>query len=167
MIGSSQNIANTIITKVSTMDNDDQTETACELFEQYAALLNREFHDPVEAEKNGRQCIALAAQLIKIGFVILAHVPQHMETITLSNDMTQTILTFTYELILIPNQIPVQEPIAYANAVARVFGPVTPQVHRDHTHPMISPKDEAWLHSILDNLVIDKSDKDSPTEERN
>lgn len=133
------------------MDNDNQTEIACKLFEQYAALLNQEFHDHINAKKVRYECIAIATQLLKLGFVILADVPCDMETITLSDDMTQTILTFTYKLILVPNQIPVQEPVAYADAISRVFGPVT-------------PKDEAWLHSLLDDLGIDKN---PPTEERN
>lgn len=139
------------------MDNDEKIETACELFEQYAALLNHEFHDQTHAIKNGRECIAIADQLLKLDFVILANVPCDMETITLSDDTTQTIFTFTYELILVPNQIPVQQPIAFASAVSKVFGPVTPQVLRDHARHAISPKDEAWLHSLLDDLGANKN----------
>ena len=143
------------------MNNDDQTETACELFEQYAALLNQEFHDHTETEKNGQECISIATQLLKLGFVVLANVPCNMETVTISDDTTQTVLTFTYELTLVPNQNSIQQPIAFASAVSRVFGSVTAQVRRDHTRPIISSQDETWLHSILDNLGADSSDKDS------
>ena len=149
------------------MNNDDQTETACELFEQYAALLNQEFHDHTETEKNGQECISIATQLLKLGFVVCANVPCNMETVTLSDDTTQTVLTFTYELILVPNQTPIQQPIAFASVVSRVFGPVTTQVRRDHTRPIISSQDETWLHSILDNLSADKTDTNSLNKERN
>lgn len=163
----SQNITNTITTRTHTVDNDDRIKTACELFEKYAALLNQEFHDHLDAEKVGCECIAIATQLLKLGFVILANVSHNMKIIILSDDKTQVIITLTYGLILVSNEISIQniqEPVAFAEAVAKIFGPVTTQIYPDRTHPIISSKDEVWLHSILDDLGADKN---LPTEERN
>lgn len=147
-------------------DEDEQTEAACELFKQYISLLNQEFHDHADAKKVGQECVIIAAQLLKLGFVIFANILPNTETITLSDDVTQTILIFTYELILIPNQIPIQEPVAFASAISRIFGPMTEEVHGEDAHPVISPQEETWLHSILDHLTIDKPNKNSPNEER-
>lgn len=151
----------------NTYDNEDeQIETACQLFEQYTKLLNHEFHDYADVEKNGRTCVTIAARLLGIGFTILVQVSQNMETVVLSDDTTQTVLIFTHDLFLIPNVIPIQQPIMATCAVSKVFGPPTISTKHHGTHEPISAKEETWLHSILDNLGAEKTDKNSLNKER-
>ena len=143
------------------MDNDDQIETACELFEKYATLLNQEFYSHTAAEEIGLECIAIANQLFKLDFVILANVMQSTEMITPSDDTMRTVFTFAYEFVLVPNQIPVQQPIAFASATSKVFGPLTNQTTREHAHVATSAQDDAWLHSVLDDLGKNESGENS------
>lgn len=119
---------------------------ACDLFDMYVGLLDQEFHDSTHAKNAHRECIMINAKLMKLGFVILAHTEHHIETRTYSDDTIQAIIIFTYDVILIKNEIPIRDPLAYASAVSKVFGP--PVVVT--THPPISAQEETWLHSMLD-----------------
>ena len=143
-------------------DEDKRIETACELFEQYVALLNQEFHDHDNTKKIGLTCVTIASKLIQLGFVVLAQVGQSMETIALSGDTTQTVLVFIYDLLLIPNVIPIQQPIMAAHAISKVFGPPITSTVNQKIHKPISAQQETWLHSILDDLGTTEPDRDPP-----
>mgnify|MGYP001604872215 CR=1 FL=1 len=145
------------------MEDDKHIERACGLFDQYAALLNQEFYDHDAAGKNASACIGIANQLLQMGFVIFAAVTQSTEIKNPSDDTMRMIFTFIYECVLVPNQVPVPQPIAFASATAKVFGPLTAKEERKN-HISISAQDEAWLHAVLDNLGDDKRPL---TEERN
>lgn len=147
-------------------DKDEQIETACKLFEQYVILVNQEFRDDADIKKTKLECITIATKLIELGFIILVQVEQDMETIALSDHATQTVLIFIYDLLLIPNVIPIQQPIMDARAVSKVFGPPTLSIADDEIREPISAQQETWLHSILDNLGADKTDKNSLNKER-
>lgn len=139
--------------------DDEQTEHICELFEKYAALLNQEFYDHNATEKVSLECIAIANKLLKLGFVIVANVTQSTEMITSSHDTMRIVFTFAYEFVLVPNQLPVQQPIAFASAISKVFGPLTDQTNRERAHVATSIQDDAWLHSVLDDLGKNESSK--------
>lgn len=143
-------------------NEDEQIETACELFEQYVGLLNQEFRDYPDAKKTGLECVTIANKLIELGFVVLAQIEQSVKTITPSNDTTQTILVFTYDLLLVPNIVPIQRPLMVAHAISRVFGPPMTSTVDHEIHKPISTQQETWLHSILDNLGTDKPDNNCP-----
>ena len=97
-----------------------------ELFNAYVANLNQEFHDHTSAKVATDECMRIAVDLMEYGFVILIQTEQSVKTIQPTDDTVQTIITFEYDMALVKHEIPMQVPIAVANATTRVFGPAPP-----------------------------------------
>ena len=131
------------------MDNDDSTQEACELFDTYIALLNQEFHDNASAEHAHRECLSIHIKLMNLGFMIFAATKHAIETVIHFEETMQTIIVFTYEAMLVKNHTPAQDPLAFASATSKVFGPPVSL----KTHPPLSAQQEAWLDSVLDTLA--------------
>ena len=125
-----------------------------ELFRTYVAHLNQEFHDSEAVRFAHDESVAIASDLLELGYQVLTRVNQSSSTIRLADNTVQTIITFEYDIMLVKHEIPIQDPIAVAGATSRVYGPTTVPTGKEHIQPAISADDEEWFNRQIEGLKL-------------
>lgn len=144
------------------MEKDEHTGRAYELFQQFIDVLNQEFHDHASTHIANLACMALHNNIVKLGFLALAQIAHSTEIRQVSDDCVQTVIILTYDLMLIPNKFPIEEPIATGSAMSKIVGPTIPKQNQYS----FSIQDEAWLHSILDDIKAPQQDNNPYNQEK-
>ena len=131
---------------------NDDTSYARELFARYADALDGDFKDGTAAQNVHLRCIAIAEELLALGFTIRSQSSYASETVPVADDTVRTIITFKYRLALLHGSREPQEPLAVSTPISRVFGPETIPTIPVSSPRKITAEDEIYLRSVLDTL---------------